>query len=91
MATSPFPNCRFRECDLPGQCRTEGQCHHPALAPAAGNANVAAVFALQDLVRLEDLRKRAQASDDAALLALYKADIDRAWRSARAALAGQPA
>jgi hypothetical protein len=31
--TPPFQNCRFRECDLPGQCRAEGKCHHPA-APA---------------------------------------------------------
>jgi hypothetical protein len=26
---SPFANCQFRECDLPGQCRGEGKCHHP--------------------------------------------------------------
>lgn len=35
----PFPNCKFRECDLPGQCRGEGRCHHPVSgdrdAPAA--------------------------------------------------------
>jgi hypothetical protein len=28
--TPPFATCRYRECDLPGQCRTEGKCHHPA-------------------------------------------------------------
>lgn len=27
--SAPFSNCRFRECDLPGQCRGEGRCHHP--------------------------------------------------------------
>jgi hypothetical protein len=33
--TPPFSNCRFRECDLPGQCRSEGKCHHPVTtAPA---------------------------------------------------------
>ncbi|WP_321820748.1 MULTISPECIES: hypothetical protein [unclassified Burkholderia] len=26
----PFQNCQFRVCDLPGQCRSEGACHHPA-------------------------------------------------------------
>lgn len=25
----PFDNCSFRLCDLPGQCRGEGKCHHP--------------------------------------------------------------
>lgn len=31
MAKSPFENCRFQECDLPGQCVSEGKCHHPDL------------------------------------------------------------
>lgn len=31
----PFGNCSFRMCDLPGQCRGEGKCHHPAGAPVA--------------------------------------------------------
>lgn len=31
----PFDNCSFRMCDLPGQCRGEGKCHHPASAPVA--------------------------------------------------------
>jgi len=30
---NPFSNCSFRLCDLPGQCRGEGKCHHPL--PAA--------------------------------------------------------
>jgi len=40
----PFDNCSFRMCDLPGQCRGEGKCHHPAptisgaSAPVAGEA-----------------------------------------------------
>jgi hypothetical protein len=25
----PFDNCKFDMCDLPGQCRSEGKCHHP--------------------------------------------------------------
>jgi hypothetical protein len=25
----PFQNCKFKLCDLPGQCRGEGKCHHP--------------------------------------------------------------
>lgn len=32
--SAPFSNCRFRECDLPGQCRGEGKCHHPAVSAA---------------------------------------------------------
>ncbi|WP_419204224.1 hypothetical protein [Bordetella trematum] len=32
--TPPYSNCSFRLCDLPGQCRGEGKCHHPAPAAA---------------------------------------------------------
>ena len=32
---APFSNCRFQECDLPGQCVGEGKCHHPRMVPAA--------------------------------------------------------
>jgi len=32
---TPYANCRYRICDLPGQCRGEGKCHHPAAAPQA--------------------------------------------------------
>ena len=28
--TPPYDDCAFRLCDLPGQCRGEGKCHHPA-------------------------------------------------------------
>lgn len=28
--TPPYGNCSFSLCDLPGQCRSEGKCHHPA-------------------------------------------------------------
>ncbi|HDR9758766.1 hypothetical protein KDX16_33610 [Burkholderia vietnamiensis] len=30
--TAPFANCSFHHCDLPGQCKSEGTCHHPARA-----------------------------------------------------------
>jgi hypothetical protein len=39
--TTPFSNCRFRECDLPGQCQDEGKCHHPAVPAANGSVPVA--------------------------------------------------
>jgi hypothetical protein len=35
---APFANCQFRECDLPGQCRSEGKCHHPTERPAAADS-----------------------------------------------------
>jgi hypothetical protein len=35
MTDAPFSNCQFRECDLPGQCRSEGKCHHPRAAGAS--------------------------------------------------------
>jgi len=28
--TPPYSNCKYKFCDLPGQCRSEGKCHHPA-------------------------------------------------------------
>lgn len=31
----PFGNCRFSACDLPGQCKAEGRCHHPKDGPAS--------------------------------------------------------
>jgi|SRR5882672_1631116 len=36
--TAPFANCQFRECDLPGQCKGEGRCHHPVaqIGPIGG-------------------------------------------------------
>lgn len=37
----PFANCRFKFCDLPGQCRDEGKCHHPAIPAATDGATVA--------------------------------------------------
>jgi hypothetical protein len=30
MKNPPFSNCKYQICDLPGQCRSEGACHHPA-------------------------------------------------------------
>ncbi|WP_244119442.1 hypothetical protein [Burkholderia gladioli] len=36
LSGTPFANCQFRICDLPGQCKAEGKCHHPraAVSPA---------------------------------------------------------
>jgi hypothetical protein len=37
---TPFVNCKFRICDLPGQCKGEGKCHHPLdAAPLAQPVN----------------------------------------------------
>ena len=30
LTLAPYANCKYRECDLPGQCKGEGRCHHPA-------------------------------------------------------------
>lgn len=30
----PFAECEFQYCDLPGQCVSEGKCHHPKAQPA---------------------------------------------------------
>ena len=32
---APFPDCKFTYCDLPGQCKSEGKCHHPKPVGAA--------------------------------------------------------
>ncbi len=34
QAQAPYANCRFKICDLPGQCKGEGKCHHPAVPQA---------------------------------------------------------
>ncbi|WP_369067442.1 hypothetical protein [Burkholderia gladioli] len=36
---TPFSNCRFRNCDLPGQCKAEGKCHHPIAAVSPATAD----------------------------------------------------
>lgn len=41
----PFANCRYRQCDLPGQCRDEGSCHHPASGErSADDAQPVAIY-----------------------------------------------
>jgi hypothetical protein len=35
---TPYTNCQFQICDLPGQCRMEGKCHHPAYLAAPQQA-----------------------------------------------------
>ena len=35
---APYANCRFRICDLPGQCKGEGKCHHPAVPQAQADS-----------------------------------------------------
>ncbi|MFM9932088.1 hypothetical protein, partial [Achromobacter xylosoxidans] len=45
----PFDNCSFRMCDLPGQCRGEGKCHHPENAAPQASAEAAA--AVRTLIR----------------------------------------
>jgi hypothetical protein len=47
--SAPFPNCRFRECDLPGQCRSEGKCHHPAIPQAASQPKSLTVQKICDI------------------------------------------
>lgn len=51
-AIPPFANCQFRVCDLPGQCRAEGACHHPKpSAPLEGTGNGADERAAWDNAR----------------------------------------
>ena len=54
----PFDNCSFRMCDLPGQCRGEGKCHHPASAPVAGEAQ-----SLAEVWRVNAAEARAYGKD----------------------------
>ncbi len=40
-AKPPYDNCQFQYCDLPGQCRGEGKCHHPVTVKPAAPAQEA--------------------------------------------------
>ncbi|NVI06384.1 hypothetical protein FSB64_21960 [Paraburkholderia sp. JPY454] len=40
MRTAPYANCWFRQCDLPGQRRGEGKCHHPRAAVSQAGATL---------------------------------------------------
>lgn len=83
--TPPFGNCSFRMCDLPGQCRGEGKCHHPSdAAPQASEAD--------PLQEAADWLMRAfdpplSASDLARQLVI---GYNRATRLRDAALSAQP-
>lgn len=35
---APYENCKFELCDLPGQCKGEGKCHHPMKATPPADA-----------------------------------------------------
>jgi hypothetical protein len=37
---SPYPNCSFLYCDLPGQCKSEGKCHHPKPTKPVGDRGI---------------------------------------------------
>jgi hypothetical protein len=43
----PFANCRYRICDLPGQCRDEGHCHHPASGERGADARPVAIYQIR--------------------------------------------
>ncbi len=65
----PFANCRYRICDLPGQCRDEGHCHHPA-SGERGDAHGRLQTENNALVHeTERLRERLAEDDPAALWA----------------------
>jgi hypothetical protein len=67
--TPPFSNCRFKECDLPGQCAGEGKCHHPAVAAAAPQAGAALTEEQRRVIKFsadfidEKFGERMKASD----------------------------
>lgn len=70
----PFPNCKYQHCDLPGQCRSEGKCHHPKV-PSDVQALLKcererAVKAEQRVAELERYVKKLEAREAA---------HDRAW------------
>ena len=60
----PFGNCQYKHCDLPGQCRGEGECHHPTKESTA---------ALQK--RIEELEAVISKKDEALEEAKQNVDI----------------
>lgn len=54
-SATPFGNCEFRICDLPGQCRSEGKCHHPRKLTDADRAEICSA-ALEEASRAAYLR-----------------------------------
>lgn len=50
--TAPFNNCQFQHCDLPGQCRAEGKCHHPVPGAWRGRGTAPAIPVADPLSKL---------------------------------------
>lgn len=73
---APFSNCRFKFCDLPGQCRDEGKCHHPAV-PAA--QPVKQTRALTDEERLIEAIRRWASKQKPLDAASQKILYDNLW------------
>ncbi|WP_186234216.1 hypothetical protein [Burkholderia gladioli] len=68
---TPFENCQFRNCDLPGQCKAEGKCHHPRAAVSPATAESCA--GMPDEVR------------DSLMDSQYLAGVKAGWNAANAA------
>ena len=93
MKNPPFDNCAFKICDLPGQCNSEGKCHHPLRAtPALADAAIAERGAFKLLAALVDIYDDGMnnAPEDRCYVeGAWKETLDeaRAYIATRAALA----
>jgi phage FluMu protein gp41 len=63
--SAPYPNCQFEICDLPGQCVSEGKCHHPHTKRQAGalsNEQLDEIYLVaQDSRPLSEFREEVRA------------------------------
>jgi len=86
---APFPNCKFRLCDLPGQCIEEGKCHHPVELPASAKEGERFDHAHTLERELTQLRAELAAANakvqevSAELADLKQQDLHELWLSER--------
>ncbi len=67
---APFSNCSFELCDLIGQCKSEGKCHHPLKISAQAITSMQTEQPIQYLLRIDcegDVYKHIPCADESAV------------------------
>jgi hypothetical protein len=76
MKRAPFDNCQFQTCDLPGQCASEGQCHHPDTKDQQAVIDNLRTQLADATRKLEEVRKDAEQINPVLVKRTHANDIE---------------